>query len=740
MQKILISIATGLCCDRENEREALLPKKTAKIPCLILLIWLSVVSGYAGVSGTITGKVFDVKNKEFLPGANVRIEGTFLGSSTDAEGRFEIQNVPPGHYTLKVTFIGFKSKRLPVQVRAFSTVHVEVPLTPTTLQIEQIIVTGSRQPETLASAAASVNVLSGDEIRRRNNFRIDEALVNVPGVTIIGENVNIRGGSGYNRLGGSRTLVLIDDVPILTSDLGEANWNILPVSEIQHIEVLKGAASSQYGSGALSGVINIITKLPSQHSTLSVRQSTGIYDSPSVPEWKWTDRTLYFNRTDASFSRSVGPVGFRLAVSHHQSTGDRENGSFNRWYVTGKTLWHLPDNSTLTLFSTYSYEDRELFLQWMEQNKALNVPPPDRGARFTLHGFVGYAVYHKLFSPTLAVRARLSYNQQLVGIPFNIINAFAPAIGLGGEIQANWKPHKNHSISLGVDYKRDNVQSEYYGKRSANGISPYIQEIWKISELLQLNAGLRWDTYTLVGDSVEMQLSPKIGASYQPIAGTVLHLSFGRGFRAATVVERFISAGSKDFRALPNPDLQPERSTLFDVGLRQQIGESAYTEVTAFSSTYKHLIEPTLRSDLTAQFQNNPAARIQGIETEFRLHLWHDRLALRASGTWMDAREIESGQPMIYRPRFIGYLSPSFSYGSFSFEADYRYVSRLERVAIFPLDERVPVKVLDVRWLYRWKKLLFQLAIRNALNYNYTVSERVLGEIRNFVFSVNGEI
>ncbi len=691
-------------------------------------------------SGAISGHVYNGQSKEPLTGANVQVVGTFLGGSSDANGYYEISGIAPGQYTIKISYIGFKPERISVAVTTQETGTVNISLTPSPIEVNQIVITSSRQPEDLASAAASVSILDKDAIQRRNSFRIDEALLSVSGLAVVGENVNIRGGSGYNRLGGSRMLVLLDEVPILTSDLGAANWNILPMTEIDHIEVLKGAASSLYGSGALSGVVNVITKKPSRDHSFSIRQSAGLYDEPSVPEWKWTTRQLYYNRTDASYSKTFGRLGVRLAVSNHHSTGDRENGYFNRWYLTGKTQWNLPGQSTLTVYSTYSNEDRELFLQWLEQNKALNVPSTDRGNRFKLTGFVGYVVYQKLFSPTLSSKVRISYNQQLVGIPFNITNAFTPALGLSGEVQLNWKPHVDHSLSFGLDYKRDLVESLYYGKRRANGLSPYFQEIWKLTELWQLNAGIRWDTYTLVGDSVETQLSPKIGASYQPLLGTILHFSFGRGFRAATVVERFITAGSRDFKALPNPDLQPERSTLFDMGVRQSIGESIYAEISAFYNRYKNLIEPTLAADLTAQFKNYPVARVLGLESEVRWRLWRNRLSFLASATWMDPREMQSGQPLLYRPRFIAYFAPSFTYGPFTLEADYRYMGRIERVAVYPLDERVPTNVWDVRWIYRRHWLQVQLNIKNAVNYNYTVSERVLGELRNFGISMSADL
>jgi len=558
---------------------------------------------------------------------------------------------------------------------------------------------------------------------------------------MIGEYINIRGGSGYNRLGGSRMLVLLDEVPILTSDLGEANWNILPVTEIERMEVLKGAASSLYGSGALSGVVNMITRQPTRELSLSVRQASGLYDQPSVQEWKWTGETLHFHRTDISASKSIGPVGLRLALSRHASTGDRENGRFERWYLTGKGVWQLPNNASLSLFSTWSHEERDIFIQWLEQNRALNVPATDRGDSYSINGYVGYLVYSQLFSPRLSGKARLSFNQQLVGVPFNITSAFTPAIGVSGEGQLSWQPSPAHSLSMGLDYKFDTVESEYYGVRNANGISPYFQEIWKVSNLLHLNAGLRWDTYQLVGDSLEYQVSPKIGFSYQPAYGTILHGSFGRGFRAATVVERFITAGSKDFKALPNPDLEPERSILFDIGVRQTIDERVYLEATYFFNRYANLIEPTLlASQLAAQFVNYPVAYIQGIETELRTRFWRDRITLQASATWMDPRDKQSGGPLLYRPRFIASISPNLQLGRFTAGADYRYVGRVEKVAVYPLDERVPAKIWDVRLGWRVQNWDFQFIVRNALNYNYTTSERVLGEIRSFMFAISGEM
>ena len=487
----------------------------------------------------IKGVVTDKTTNEKLIGANVQVENTFIGDVCDSDGRFQISGLKSKIYWLKISFIGFSSQKVEVDLRTKSKIKLDIFLESAPIKMDQVIVTGSRQPEDLSAAVTSVSVLNAREIRSRNNYKLDEALLSVPGVNLVGENINIRGGSGYNRLGGSRVLVLLDDVPILTSDLGNMNWNIIPVTAIDHVEILKGAASSVYGSGALSGAINILTKNPNSHRKLNFRQSVGVYDEPSVKEWKWTNRSLYFHRTDVGYSNRLGPVGFRIDAAYHSSTGDRESGRFERWYLTGKSNIKLSNSSNMNFFLSYSYDDRELFLRWLRQNNALNVPASDLGNQLKLEGLAWYANYTKLFSPTLSTKLRISYNKQLIGIPLNIVSAFRPALGFSGEIQMNWLPHPDHSISAGIDYKRDQVDSQYYGKQVANGISPYIQEIWKISQIWQLNAGFRYDTYNLVGDSLETQLSPRIGFSYQPFPGSILHFSFGRGFRAASVVERF---------------------------------------------------------------------------------------------------------------------------------------------------------------------------------------------------------
>ncbi len=718
-----------------------------------VVIFLLVVAGLGSARaqdyGTITGQITDVENGQGLPGANVSVVHTLLGASADARGNYRITRVPVGMHDLRSSFVGYTTAQSSVQVSKDSVARINFALRPSPITFDQVVVTGSRQAEDLNRAANSVNVVSASEIRQRDRMRIDETLQTVPGVTQVGENVNIRGGQGFSLLGlgGSRVLMLIDEVPVLTSDLGRANWDILPVSEVERVEVLKGAGSVLYGSGGISGIVNIITRPASIKPAFSFRQNAGVYTEPSVPEWQWTGRNLHYLRTDVSYSQTFGPVGLRLAASRHTSTSDRENGDFQRWYFTGKSTILFKDNSNLVFSAAYSRDARGLFLLWQDQNNALETTLTDR---VDVDGGFAYLIYNKLFSPVLSMKTRLSFNAQLIGLPFNLSNNFEPALGLGGEVQANWLPHINHHLTAGLDYKRDEVEAKYYGKHRGDAISPYVQETWTVSSLWQLNAGLRYDTYFLVGDSAETQLSPKFGWSYRPLAGTILHSSFGRGFRAPSIAERFSASEADDNVQLENnPGLRPERSTLFDIGLRQRFGENISAEVTAFSNEYTDEISliQTDPGSLSFQLRNCAKSRIQGIESEVRFSVWKNHLSILANGTWMEARSLEDDpdchikkdDPLPYRPRFIGLISPALRLGPVTLEGDYRHSSRAERVSFFPNYERVPMKVVNLRARYQWRQFSFLLQTKNASNYNYTIVEQNLEEIRNVSFSISGE-
>lgn len=719
-------------------------RTSASIFVLVVAVLLALKSASyaqrasATQQAAIRGRVVDARSNEGLIGANVRLEGTLLGAVAGKAGEFEITRLAPGKYLLKATFIGYRAGRLEVETHAGITSTAEFGLQSVPIQLEQVVITASKRQEDLQEAVNSVSVLPAREIERRNYLRVDKALESIPGVNLTAENVNIRGSTGYSRGAGSRVLVLLDGVPALTSDLGAMNWDILPVTDVERVEVVKGAGSALYGTFALGGIINIITKPPTPEGRLGIRLSAGVYDDPYEPEWKWTNRTLHFNRTDLSYSRQIGKLGLRLSAGRHESTGDRVLGHFQRWNATGKFTWSFNNGSLLTFFGAYSRDHRGEFIQWKDQNNVYEAPAEDLGNRLELNGATLYVSYRAPLSSKLALNTRVSLVRQLMGNQFNVSGDFQPAVGNGAEIQATFLPRPQHTLVAGVEYHRDNAESIHYGRHEAYTLSPYLQDTWKPFENFQLSGGLRFDYYHLINGQSLHELSPRLGISLRPFAGTILHAAAGRGFRAPTIAERFVHF-EFGFHVIANPDLKPEQSISYDLGLRQQFGDRAYAEVTAFSTSYRELIDPTPDATFTVQFLNFPRARIQGIETAGAITFLSNHLRVEATATWMDPRDLTLDAPLQYRPRFIAFVTPSLSWGAWTLEADYRFASRLEVVRVYPGDQRVVQKQLDARFLYRLNRLTAQVAVRNVLNYNYAQIERNMNEVRNFAVGLQFE-
>ncbi|MDP6777789.1 MAG: TonB-dependent receptor plug domain-containing protein, partial [Candidatus Latescibacteria bacterium] len=180
--------------------------------------------------------------------------GTGLGSITDPDGNYRLSGLPPGSYDVSVSMLGYAPElRRRIQVPPTGSVHLEVGLRPTALDLLALVVSASKRPRSFVDAPTSVSLISSEDLESHNAISLDESLDTVPGVHMVSGQVNVRGSSGYSRGTGSRVLLLIDGFPALSADNGEVKWDAIPMDQIQRVEVIKGAGSALYGTGALGG-------------------------------------------------------------------------------------------------------------------------------------------------------------------------------------------------------------------------------------------------------------------------------------------------------------------------------------------------------------------------------------------------------------------------------------------------------------------------------------------------------
>ena len=723
-------------------------KKTI-IFCLFIIIFTVIVQ--AAPRGIITGMVTEINSGKKLPGVNVQIEGTLLGASSDINGQFIMLNVPVGKYALRATMIGHRAKKIHgITVEPGQETEVNFELEETVIDFDPLIITASKMQKELDATANSVSVVAAPEIRERNALRVDQVLETVPGVNFIRDQVNIRGSTGFTLGAANRTLLLVDGVPVMTSDTGQFNWDLLPVLDIEQIEVVKGAGSALWGTAALGGVINIITKSPTEEGKTLFRVTAGEYDEPRYEKWRWTNIPQQFGRMDVSYSRRLGPIGLRLSVGRHVSTGYTEVDDFKRWNVTGKFTYNFKNGSTWTLYSSYNYNVGGIFVGWDDPQKPFQVRPSNKSSRGKIKMANFYTSYNWVISPKAALKFRTSFLTSLMGNEFVTSADFNPANGLGAEIQGYLLPFSNVDITYGCEYKWDTGNTKYFGKHKGYTIGLYSQVEYRLFEdKLRISPGLRYDRYKLIGGLSQSLLSPRFGINFRPIRGTILRASAGSGFRAATIAERYLDIESPSVVIEANPELNAETSWSFDCGWRQYITRNWFIELGAFRNTFDNLIEIDLRQSeidfaqeirVAVRFKNLLKARIQGLEFTTSGRWWRDRLGFQATATILDHKDLETHEPLTYRPKVIAFVNPSFRLGTWEFHVDYRYASRIEAVKLYQYDDRVPQKIWNFRLIYHLGNIDIQAAVNNATDYYYTQIERCMGEIRNFTIGITGEL
>jgi len=191
--------------------------------------------------------------------ASVRVVPRGPASVADAQGRYRL-SVPAGLAIVRVGHVGLQPIDDTVAIAAGDSLERDYQLRPVVVHLQPVIVTAAKRSQLLSQAVTSVALVSDTELARRAVTTVDEAVDKAPGVQLLNGQVNIRGSSGYVQGLGSRVLLLVDGVPANQGDRGGINWDLVPLEDVERVEVVKGAGSALYGSAALGGVVNVITR------------------------------------------------------------------------------------------------------------------------------------------------------------------------------------------------------------------------------------------------------------------------------------------------------------------------------------------------------------------------------------------------------------------------------------------------------------------------------------------------
>ena len=713
-------------------------------PLFIVGIFTALVSAYT-ISGTISEK-----NGDPIPAAHIFLPSEKIGTAADIDGKYSLE-VPPGVHRFKITALGYQDIDTSFVVSGDKVINFI--MRSQAMVGDVVVVSASRIEQNILDTPISTTVAKGDVLAERTTAGMDDAIKYIPGVTMNKYQISIRNSSGYSQGCGSRVAMLIDGVPVTAGDTGEIKWDALPTNAVSQVEVVKGAGSALYGSGALGGVVNIVTMKPSKifdssgkTVQLKIFSKFGVYDKPHWDDWVWTNRTLTLKGGGFLWGKKIGKTSYLATADINQSDGYRQDDDFFRGKSFMKFHHDISDNRSITGFLNLAYEDRGSFFEWRSPEQALLTAVGRENDRVWSSKAFGALIYR---GDTPA--KHLFFNGKIYNIFSNwksrIFNvntqeneqeaSTGNKIGADAQLIFTWN---KQIISGGGEFSFVNNTSVTFGDHIGWGGAVYIQDELSYFHPLILNIGGRFDLFWVDSSSTDFFIgaSPKISAIYHITEHSSFHANISSGFRIPTMAELFTRTNAGGvLRVEPNPDLEPERGYTCETGLSFANDKYILTG-TAFYNFYSDMIEPTPIYGTLVKFTNYQRVQIYGVEISGDTKI--GRLSLSGGYMFTSSKDMDSGDKLPYRPDNSLTLSAGYAImDNLTFGADFRYKSPVE-YALYKADLVVPQKVLD---LYtRWNIGHFSISARvnNALNYNYTEIERNIAPIRHYVFSVGYDV
>jgi outer membrane receptor for ferrienterochelin and colicins len=702
---------------------------------LIALVALAPGLSAQGAGATLSGTVGDAETGRPIAGALVRLDGTQLRSLTLETGDYAIAGIPPGRYTVRVTHIGYQAATRELTLEPGAQRTLEVVLSPTVIDLAEVVVTASRAEERPGDSPASVAVLTRHAALERGAITIDQALPFVPGVIFNNGQIDIRGASGNSGGVGSRVLILLDGHPILTGDGGEVDFNAVPLLDLDRAEIVKGAYSALYGSNALGGVVNMITTPIDRVPETVVAAHYGFYDTPAAV--RFTTQDLATEDLDLQHSRRVGEVGTRVAVRREHSDGFEQDAWVDRWMVRTKLTWPGDDPHAASAYAMWTSEDDGNHFIWRSPAEPYAVDSASAGDWSRAEKLMLGATLNPVTTAAalLQVSPYVFYNT--LQNHFHDNQDYHGATRVGADVQLALNPQPTQALTIGGDVARTWVASNFLGHPALDDAAAYAQDAVALAERLRVSVGARLAYHDAAGGATEYSFSPKVGAVFKVSSDLSTRASLGRGYRAPSAIEQFVSTTMSGFRVIPNPGLKGETAWSGELGATATIGGWLWLDGALFQSEYQDLIGPAPGPPpgLTFQFQNVQRARVRGLDVGGKAGLWGSRIAVEAAYTYLDAEDRATGDALPYRSRhnLAGTLSALGGLASL----DVRYRSRVANVLAYPLDPRGAITLVDLRLGYRVLGTVVQAKVSNLLQAAYVdVMERNRGAPRAFLLTV----
>ena len=546
---------------------------------------------------TISGKITTEKG-EAIPYAHVYLKKTKIGTSTDDRGFYELKNIEKGKYTLIVSSIGYQTKSMQITISKNQKITKNSTLTEDN-SLDEIIISGSLRPVSKTASPVPVEVYSERFFKKNPTPSIFESLQNVNGVRPqLNCNVCNTGDIHINGLEGPYTFVLIDGMPIVSGLSNVYGLTGIPQALIERVEVVKGPASTLYGSEAVGGIINIITK----KTTNSPKLTTDTF----VSSWGElnTDIGLRYNLSD----KTQGLLG--INYFNFQNRIDNNSDNFtdltlqNRISLFNKINIERKSNKVFTIAGRYIYEDRwGGELDWERQFRGTD---QIYGESIYTNRWETFGTYQL---PTAEnINFQFSANGHYQDSFYGTDSYDAAQFIAFGQLVYNKNINEKHDLLLGMAYRYTFYDDNTFATKDENGLHNqpskihlpgiFVQDEMSITDRKKLLLGVRWDYNSIHGNI----FSPRVNYKWNSKNNVnIFRFSVGNGFRVANVFTEDHAALTGAREVVFDGTLSPETSWNTNINYVKKINtENAFItlDASAFYTYFDNRILPDYETDV----------------------------------------------------------------------------------------------------------------------------------------------
>ncbi len=534
------------------------------------------------------GIVKDITTLEPIPG--VLITSNNGGTQTDEKGHFQL-TVSQAICTLNFRLIGYENKSITIETKNTKDTVFEVLISPSRQLLDQVVVTGNRNEQAISRSSSSVELIGAKLILDKGTTSIDKFLNQIPSVSVLDGQINIRSGSGWTYGAGSRVMVLVDDLPFLTGDAGQVKWSLLPLENLKQVEVIKGAGSVLYGSGALNGIIHFRTQMSSGKPITKIQMSSGFYDKPDGIGLRWTTKNLMKNQISVFHAAKLGRYQYAFSSNYLIDNGYRmsDNEERIRCNLNVQTAFNKAIKIGVNMGVLNSKS--ESFLLWENDQMGYTALDSQTSATHSQSIYLDPTIsFHQNgFQHRLKSRWMYINNENSNAAQNNAFNQFYAEY----QLQKNFIAYKLN-ITTGLVYNSNSSQANLYGgSNTSNNKAAFLQIDKTVLMGLQLGLGARYEYFQMNADATQQPVF-RAGLNYELTKSTFLRCSWGQGFRYPSIAERYINASVGSMNIFANPNLKAESGWSAEIGMKQGMkwgGFSAYIDLAYFETRYADMTE-----------------------------------------------------------------------------------------------------------------------------------------------------